>query len=61
MKKEDKENLIKDNFYFTEGDRFLDAAGFNRDWPLNRAIFHNNDKTILVWVNQEDHLKVSSI
>ncbi len=33
LKKEDKESLIKDNFYFGEGDRFLDAAGFNRDWP----------------------------
>lgn len=30
------------------------AAG---DWPDARGIFHNKDKTFLVWVNEEDHMR----
>jgi creatine kinase/arginine kinase len=53
--------LIKDHFLFKEGDRFLDAAGLNRDWPEGRGIFHNRDKTFLVWVNEEDQLRIISM
>ena len=54
MTKADQEQLIADHFLFKEGDRFLDAAGLNRDWPSGRGIFHNKDKTFLTWVNEED-------
>ena len=43
------------------GDRFQDAGGFNRDFPTGRGIFHNNEKTFLVWINEEDHLKIVSM
>jgi len=43
------------------GDRFLEAAGVNREWPEGRGIFHNNDKTFLVWVNEEDQLRIISM
>lgn len=33
----------------------------NRDWPKNRGIFHNNEKTFLVWVNEEDQLRIISM
>jgi arginine kinase len=46
--------LVADHFLFKEGDRFLEAVGLNRDWPDGRGIFHNTDKTFLVWVNEED-------
>ena len=46
---------------FKEGDRFLEACGLNRNWPNNRGIFHNNDKTFLVWVNEEDQLRIISM
>ena len=49
-----RNQLIADHFLFKEGDRFLDACGLNRDWPEGRGIFHNHDKTFLVWVNEED-------
>ncbi len=61
MSKEDQESLIKDHFLFKEGDRFLDAAGLNADWPNGRGIFHNNDKTFLVWINEEDQLRIISM
>jgi creatine kinase/arginine kinase len=61
MPKEVQDALIKDHFLFKEGDRFLDAAGLNRDWPEGRGIYHNNDKTFLVWVNEEDQLRIISM
>ena len=44
-----------------EGDRFLKACNLNRDWPSGRGIFHNDDKTFLVWVNEEDQLRIISM
>lgn len=61
MSKEVQEQLIQDHFLFKEGDRFLDAVGLNRDWPEGRGIYHNNDKTFLVWVNEEDQLRIISM
>ena len=56
------------NYYYVdellfdrEGDRFLKACGCNRDWPSGRGIFHNADKTFLVWVNEEDQLRIISM
>lgn len=53
--------LIADHFLFKAGDRFLDAAGLNRGWPEGRGIFHNREKTFLVWVNEEDQLRIISM
>ncbi len=61
MSKEVQDDLIKDHFLFKEGDRFLAAAGLNRHWPEGRGIYHNNDKTFLVWVNEEDQLRIISM
>ena len=46
---------------FKRGDRFLEACNLNRDWPSGRGIFHNVDKTFLVWVNEEDQLRIISM
>jgi creatine kinase/arginine kinase len=56
-----RKQLIDDHFLFKEGDRFLEAVGLNRDWPNGRGIFHNNDKTFLVWINEEDQLRIISM
>ncbi len=61
MSKEVQDELIKDHFLFKEGDRFLDAVGLNRNWPEGRGIYHNRDKTFLVWVNEEDQLRIISM
>jgi arginine kinase len=57
----ERKQLIDDHFLFKEGDRFLDACGLNRDWPKNRGIFHNKDKTFLIWVNEEDQFRIISM
>jgi len=56
-----RQQLIDDHFLFLQGDRFLEACGLNRDWPDGRGIFHNDDKTFLVWVNEEDQLRIISM
>lgn len=61
MSEEDRASLIADHFLFKAGDRFLEAAGLNRDWPSGRGIFHNNEKTFLVWINEEDELRIISM
>jgi arginine kinase len=61
MTKEQQTQLIADHFLFKEGDRFLESSGLNRDWPAGRGIFHNKEKTFLIWVNEEDQLRIISM
>lgn len=61
MTKNVQQKLIDDHFLFKEGDRFLQAANACRFWPVGRGIFHNDAKTFLVWVNEEDHLRIISM
>ena len=56
-----RQRLVEDHFLFKAGDRFLESAGLNRDWPDGRGIYHNEDKTFLVWVNEEDQLRIISM
>jgi len=61
MDKKTQQQLIDDHFLFKEGDRFLQAANACRFWANGRGIFHNANKTFLVWVNEEDHLRLISM
>eukprot|EP00747_Dinoflagellata_sp_TGD_P135492 gnl/TRDRNA2_/TRDRNA2_175465_c6_seq88.p1 gnl/TRDRNA2_/TRDRNA2_175465_c6~~gnl/TRDRNA2_/TRDRNA2_175465_c6_seq88.p1 ORF type:complete len:478 (+),score=122.35 gnl/TRDRNA2_/TRDRNA2_175465_c6_seq88:140-1435(+) len=60
--KETEERLVKDHFLFQEPDEpMLLSWRMERDWPHGRGIFHNDAKTALVWVNEEDHLRIISM
>uniref|UniRef100_A0AC34FTT1 Arginine kinase n=1 Tax=Panagrolaimus sp. ES5 TaxID=591445 RepID=A0AC34FTT1_9BILA len=61
MTKEIQQKLIADHSLFKEGDRHLQHANACKFWPKGRGIFHNDDKTFLVWVNEEDHLRLISM
>merc|ERR1719228_2194130 len=56
-----RQKLVDDHFLFVSGDRNLQIAGMERDWPEGRGIFHNAAKTFLVWVNEEDQLRIISM
>merc|ERR1719150_285024 len=56
-----RQQLVDDHFLFMSGDPNLKVAGMERDWPEGRGIFHNEDKTFLVWVNAEDQLRIISM
>ena len=60
----DQENqLIDDHFLFQKPSarNVLGVCGAARDWPDGRGIFHNDEKTFLVWVNEEDHMRCISM
>ncbi|XP_039437019.1 arginine kinase Lit v 2-like [Culex pipiens pallens] len=61
MTKELQTQLIDDHYLFKEGDKFLQTANACRFWPIGRAIFLNEPKTFVVWVNEEDHLRIISM
>merc|ERR1712013_623534 len=61
MDEETREKLVADHFLFKKGDRFLASAGINNFWPNGRGIFFNDNKTFLVWINEEDQLRIISM
>uniref|UniRef100_A0A8P0TRC1 Creatine kinase M-type n=1 Tax=Canis lupus familiaris TaxID=9615 RepID=A0A8P0TRC1_CANLF len=62
MTEQEQQQLIDDHFLFDKPvSPLLLASGMARDWPDARGIWHNDNKTFLVWVNEEDHLRVISM
>merc|ERR1719297_744624 len=56
-----RQQLVDDHFLFVSGDRNLTVAGMERDWPEGRGIFHNDAKTFLIWINEEDQSRIISM
>nr|XP_061799452.1 creatine kinase, testis isozyme-like isoform X2 [Nerophis lumbriciformis]XP_061799453.1 creatine kinase, testis isozyme-like isoform X2 [Nerophis lumbriciformis] len=62
MSDAEQQQLIDDHFLFDKPvSPLLLASRMARDWPDGRGIWHNESKTFLVWVNEEDHLRVISM
>merc|ERR1719347_350932 len=61
MEESVRQQLVDDHFLFVSGDRNLTVAGMERDWPEGRGIFHNDNKTFLIWINEEDQLRIISM
>lgn len=61
MSDEVRQQMVNDHFLFKQGDRFLESVGVNRDWPEGRGIFFSNDKKFLVWVSEEDSMRIISM
>jgi len=63
MSTADEQQLIDDHFLFQKPSprNVLANCGAARDWPDGRGIFHNDAKSFLVWVNEEDHMRVISM
>jgi len=61
MDEKTRAQLVADHFLFKKGDRFLASAGINNFWPKGRGIFFNDAKTFLVWINEEDALRIISM
>ena len=53
-----KNSDSKKQLCFPKGDRFQDAAGITSDFPKCRGVFKSFDKPFMVWVNEEDHLRL---
>ena len=62
MTQQEQDQLIEDHFLFDKPvSPLLLSAKMARDWPDARGIWHNDEKTVLVWVNEEDHTRVISM
>ncbi|XP_046698142.1 creatine kinase S-type, mitochondrial isoform X2 [Silurus meridionalis] len=62
MSEKDQQQLIDEHFLFDKPvSPLLTSAGMARDWPDSRGIWHNNEKTFLIWINEEDHTRVISM
>jgi creatine kinase len=62
MSEQQEEYLRKVGNLFQEPDStLLLASGMARHWPDGRGIFHNDQKNLFVWLNEEDHLRIVSM
>ena len=62
MTNEEQEQLINDHFLFDKPiSPLLLSSGMARDWPDGRGIWHNAKKNFLIWVNEEDHMRIISM
>ncbi|KAF2362814.1 ATP:guanido phosphotransferase N-terminal [Trinorchestia longiramus] len=61
ISEEHSKKLIDDHLLFKQGDRFLEAANACRFWPHGRGIFLNSDSSLIIWINEEDHLRIISM
>jgi creatine kinase len=42
-------------------DPYLNAAGISGDWPHGRGMYVSRDEDFLVWVGEEDHLRIMAM
>lgn len=62
MTKEKQEELLDAGNLFQEPDStLLLSSGMARHWPDARGIFHNDEKNLFVWLNEEDHMRIVSM
>ena len=52
--------LVKDHIMFKDmaADSYLAAAGIASDWPYGRGCYVSGDKQFVIWVGEEDHLRI---
>jgi len=43
------------------GDKYLSVAGISADWPHGRGMYQSEDGGFIVWVGEEDHLRVMAM
>ncbi|XP_015413005.1 PREDICTED: creatine kinase U-type, mitochondrial [Myotis davidii] len=61
MTEAEQQQLIDDHFLFDNLPRGFLLVSLLGHWPDARGIWHNNEKSFLIWVNEEDHTRVISM
>ncbi len=63
MSSEEIEQMQKDHMLFNDmtTDNHLTSSGIASDWPHGRGIWFSSDRTKMIWVGEEDHLRIISI
>lgn len=55
------DQLVQEHKLFCDDDECLKDGGCYDDWPAGRGIYMNEAETFMVWVGEEDHLRVMSM
>jgi len=62
MSNDERNALIEEHILFNDADdKYLRAAQGYQDWPIGRGVFMNKAKNFIVWVNEEDHIRIISM
>jgi len=63
LTKKEAEELQKAHYLFNDmtSDNHLTSSGIASNWPHGRGMWLSDDKTKMIWVGEEDHLRVISI
>jgi creatine kinase len=57
---EEYKALVKARFMFKDmaADTYLATAGIASDWPYGRGCYVSEDKGFIIWVGEEDHMRI---
>merc|ERR1712019_82302 len=57
------QQLVKEHIMFKHmaDDSYLVTAGIAGDWPAGRGCFISADKGFIIWVGEEDHLRIMAM
>lgn len=57
------QELVKAHIMFKDmsADSFLVDAGIAGDWPFGRGCYVSEDKGFIIWVGEEDHLRIMAM
>lgn len=55
--------LVTDHKMFKDmsDDPYLSVAGISADWPYGRGMYESSDGQFIVWVGEEDHLRIMAM
>ena len=57
------QQLVKEHLMFKDmsSDTYLVAAGISEEWPYGRGCYVSDDRNLIIWVGEEDHLRIISM
>ncbi len=60
INEEQYNQLVKDHIMFKDmaADHYLSTAGIASDWPFGRGCYVSGDRSFIIWVGEEDHLRI---
>ena len=63
LTQEAADKMRTDHFLFNDmtTDNHLTSSGVSNDWPYGRGIWLSDDRTKMIWVGEEDQLRIISI
>lgn len=54
-------NMVENHLLFHNRDEYIEKAGMYGDWPKGRGAFYNEAGNFMIWVNEEDHMRIISL